>query len=118
MKRLFVICFACLLLVGCRKYPRYSRVEIYDSAPLVKTCDQSWVEQDYLDKETLTRYAAMAIQQDRPLQRGFLVGRVLTLHNIKGKDIKVFLSNKDYEAFMDIYIPLKRSELFNEEIKE
>ena len=93
MKKLFVVCFACLLLVG-------------------------WVEQDYLDKETLTRYAAMAIQQDRPLQRGFLVGRVLTLHNIKGKDIKVFLSNKDYEAFMDIYIPLKRGELFNKETNE
>lgn len=85
MKKLFVICFACLLCVGCRQVRKYSRVEIYDSAPLVKTCDQSWVEQDYLDKETLTRYAAMAIQQDRPLQRGFLVGRVLTLHNIKEK---------------------------------
>ena len=116
MKRLFVICFACLLLVGCN-VRKYSRVEIYASAPLVKTCDQSWVERDYIDKETLTRYAAMAIQQDRPLQRGF-GGNVLMLRNINGKDIKVFLSNKDYEAFMDIYIPLKRSELFNEEIKE
>ena len=115
MKRLFVICFACLLLVGCRKY---SRVEIYASAPLVKTCDQSWVEQDYIDKETLTQYAAMAIQQDRPLQRGFLVGSVLVLRNVNGKDIKVFLSDKDYEAFMDIYIPLKRSELFKKEITE
>ena len=115
MKRPLVICFACLLLVGCRKY---SRVEIYDSAPLVKTCDQSWVEQDYIDKETLTRYAAIAIQQDRPLQHGFQVGGILTLRNINGKDIKVFLSKKDYEAFMDIYIPLKRSELFNKEIKE
>jgi hypothetical protein len=116
MKRLFVICFACLFLVGCN-VRKYSRVEIYASAPLVKTCDQSWVERDYIDKETLTRYAAMAIQQDRPLQRGF-GGNVLMLRNINGKDIKVFLSNKDYEAFMDIYIPLKRSELFNEEIKE
>lgn len=118
MKKLFVICFACLLCVGCRQVRKYSRVEIYDSSPLVKICDQSWVERDYLDKETLTRYAAMAIQQDRPLQRGLCVGNVLTLYNINGKDIKVFLSDKDYEAFMDIYIPLKRSELFNEEIKE
>ena len=116
MKRLFVICFACLLLVGCSR--KYSRVEIYDSAPLVKTCDQSWVEQNYLDKETLKRYADKAIQQSRPLQAGFLVGNVLVLRNVNGKDIKVFLSDKDYEAFMDIYIPLKRSELFNEEIKE
>ena len=118
MKRLFVSCFACLILVGCRDYFKYSRVEIYDSAPLVKTCDQSWVEQGYIDKETLTLYASIAIQQDRPLQRGFLVDNILTLRNINGKDIKVFLSDKDYEAFMDIYIPLKRSELFNEEIKE
>lgn len=118
MKRLFVICFACLLCVGCRQVRKYSRVEIYDSAPLVKTCDQSWVEQDYLDKETLTHYADMAIQQDRPLQRGFLVGSVLVLRNVNGKDIKVFLSDKDYEAFMDTYIPLKRRELFKKEITE
>lgn len=115
MKKLFVVCFACLLLVGCG-VRRYSKVEIYASAPVVKSCEQSWVELDYIDKETLTRWAAIAIQQDKPLQSEVLFGGVLMLRNVNGKDIKVFLSEKDYEAFMSIYIPLKRSELFKKEI--
>lgn len=100
MKRLFVVCFACLLCVGCRQVRKYSRVEIYDSAPLplVKTCEQSWVEQDYLLVSASWQHHVDNLQfgiRGHARLFPFIIGIVLSVMTLFGIFITFFYNPKN-----------------------